>query len=174
MEIPEEGPKREERMDMTSSSLPLNDETDYGLCFACGPRNVRGLQLRFEREGDRVITVFRGREEHQGFPGYIHGGVITTLLDEVMSRISLLENRWTMTARMDVRFRHPVHVGQEMKVVAEKTHQLREFIEARATVKLLDGTTVASATGRFVFLKMETLAQISTGYPRLAKEWMRA
>ena len=92
-------------MNEGESGLPLNDETDYGLCFVCGPRNRSGLRLRFEREGGVVTTTFRGREEHQGFPGYVHGGVITALLDETMSRVSLLEDRWTMTARMEVRFR---------------------------------------------------------------------
>ena len=87
--------------------LSLNDETDYGLCFACGPRNPSGLHLTFERQGDTVTTSFLGRQEHQGFPGYVHGGVITALLDEVMSRVFLLKNRWTMTARIDIRFRQP-------------------------------------------------------------------
>ena len=90
--------------------LPLNDDTDYGLCFACGPRNPSGLRLRFERDGDKVATTFRGQVEHQGFPGYIHGGIITAVLDEVMSRLSLLENRWTITARMNVRFRRPLQL----------------------------------------------------------------
>ena len=46
-------------MNETPPSLSLNDETDYGLCFACGPRNPSGMQLRFERDGDRVITAFQ-------------------------------------------------------------------------------------------------------------------
>ena len=117
-------------MNEGESGLPLNDETDYGLCFVCGPRNRSGLRLRFEREGGVVTTTFRGREEHQGFPGYVHGGVITALLDETMSRVSLLEDRWTMTARMEVRFRRPVPVDQPVTAVAEKLEERRGFVEA--------------------------------------------
>ncbi len=51
-------------MDTTPSNLPLNDETDYGMCFACGPRNPSGLQLRFERDGGKVTTTFQCREMH--------------------------------------------------------------------------------------------------------------
>ena len=153
--------------------LPLDDETDYGLCFACGPRNPSGLRLRFERAEETVTTRFRGREEHQGFPGYLHGGVITALLDEVMSRVSLLDNRWTMTARIDVRFRQPIMVGQEVTAFGEKAEERRGVLEARGRVELADGSVAAEAVATFVFVKKETLAQMSAGYPGLAREWMR-
>ena len=159
-------------MDTTLSNLPLNDETDYGLCFACGPRNPSGLQLRFESDGDKVTTTFQGREMHQGFPGYVHGGIISALLDEVMSRVSLLENRWAMTARMDVRFRQPVLMDQKVTAIAEKTRVIRGFLEARGRVVLPDGTVAVDATGRYAYLPYETLASMTTGYPRLASEWM--
>ena len=160
-------------MNEGEGGLPLNDETDYGLCFACGPRNRSGLHLRFERDGDVVTATFRGREEHQGFPGYVHGGVITALLDETMSRVSLLEDRWTMTARMEVRFRRPVPVDQPVTAVAEKRAERRGFVEAEGRVVLPDGTVAASASGTFAFLSEESLAQISEGYPLLASRWMR-
>ena len=153
--------------------LSLNDETDYGLCFACGPRNLSGLQLRFQRDGDKVTTSFRARQEHQGFPGYVHGGVITALLDEVMSRVSLLENRWVMTARMDVRFRRPVMVDQSVTAVAERSRSRGGFVEARGHVELPDGGVAADASGTFAYVSDETLARMSAGYPRLASEWMR-
>ncbi len=153
-------------------SLSLNDETDYGLCFSCGPRNPAGLQLQFRREGDTVTTTFQGRDEHQGFPGYLHGGIISALLDEVMSRVSLLDNRWTITARMDVRFRRPIALGQKVTAFSRKTRMVRGFLEARGWVELPDGGVAADAVGRFAFLPKETLAQMSEGYPRLAREWM--
>ena len=159
-------------MDEETSNLPLNDETDYGLCFACGPRNPSGLRLRFAREGERVTTTFQGREQYQGFPGYLHGGVITALLDEVMSRVSLLEDRWTMTARLDVRFRKPVLVGQEVRAVAEKAGPTGKFLDARGRVELPDGSVAADAVGTYAFVPDESLARMSEGYPQLAREWM--
>jgi uncharacterized protein (TIGR00369 family) len=160
-------------MENTSPDLALNDETDYGLCFSCGPHNSCGLRLKFQRDGDRVTTVFQGRKEHQGFPGYLHGGIISALLDEVMSRVSLLENRWTMTARMEIRFRRPITLDQKVTAIAEKTCQVRGFLVARGRVELPDGEVAAEAQGSFAFLQNEALARMSEGYPRLAREWMR-
>ncbi len=155
------------------STLSLNDDTDYGLCFACGPRSPSGLRLRFERDGDRVFTSYTPRSEHQGFPGYLHGGVISALLDETMSRVSLLEGRWTMTARLDVRYRKPIYVDQAVRAFAEKRSERRGVVEAVGWVELPDGSTAAEATGTFVPVKDETLAGMSEGYPILAQTWMR-
>ena len=151
------------------SDLPLNDDTDYGLCFACGPRNPSGLKLHFTAEGGRVYATYRPLEIHQGFPGYIHGGVITALLDEVMSRVSLLDNRWTMTARIDVR---PIPLDTDVLAVAEKVRQVRGVLDARGEARLPDGTVAAEATARFIFLDAATLAKMSEGYPDLARRWM--
>lgn len=157
-----------------NKQVPLNDETDYGLCFACGPRNPFGLKLRFERDGERVVSRFMVPEAYQGFPGYLHGGVITALLDEVMSRVSLvLDNRWTMTAGVDVRFRKPVFVGQEVTAIASRVEANRRLVTARGELLLPDGTVAADATGRFVYLPKATLAKMSAGYPALARDWMR-
>ena len=160
-------------MENDGPALPLNDQTDYGLCFACGPRNRAGLQLRFQRQGDRVTTAFQGREEHQGFPGYLHGGVVSALLDETLSRVSIMDNRWTMTARLDVRFRQPVLLGQKVTATARKVRMRGRFVEARGSVRLPDGSVAAEAVGRYVLVPDETLARMSAGYPRLAREWMR-
>jgi uncharacterized protein (TIGR00369 family) len=158
---------------MGKPRLSLNDDTDYGLCFACGPRNTAGLHLMFVQDGDTVTTAFRGREEHQGFPGHVHGGVISALLDEVMSRVPLLDGRWAMTARMDVRFRRPVMVGQEVTAVAERVREMRGFVEATGRVLLPDGEVAADATGAFKYLGDDALRGMSADYPRLAQEWMR-
>jgi len=154
-------------------ALPLNDETDYGLCFACGPRHLSGMRLRFERVGDTVTTTLTARAEHQGFPGYLHGGVISALLDEAMSRVSLLEGRWTLTARMDVRFRRPVLIGQLVTAVAELSRGHARSIETRGRVELPDGVVAAEATGTYVYVPSETLVDMSSPYPGLASEWMK-
>ena len=153
--------------------MPLNDQTDYGLCFACGPRNKNGLNLHFQRDGDVVKTTLRTREEHQGFPGYMHGGIITTVLDEVMSRVSMLENRWTMTVRLDVRFKKPVSLSQVVVGVASKVDEKKGFIETEGRLLLPDSSDAAIASGTFFLLDEGSLAKLSEGYPKLSKQWMR-
>ena len=158
---------------MTQQGLPLNDDTDYGLCFACGPRNPWGLKLRFEADGDRITTAFTISEEYQGFPGYLHGGVAGSILDETMSRVSLLEGRWTMTALMDLRFRLPVPVGSRITVEAVKTGEIRGFLEARGTIYLPGGRAAVSSTGTYAYVPHETLRDMASPYPGLARKWMR-
>ena len=157
-----------------TEQLSLNDQTDYGLCFACGPRNPYGLKLHFERDGDRVVSKFTALEEYQGFPGYLHGGIITALLDEVMSRVSIVnQNRWSMTAGIDVHFRKPVFIGQEVTAVAEHLETNRRVVTAQAELVLPDGTVAAKATGRFFHVPQERLAEMTSDYPALARDWMR-
>ena len=157
-----------------TEQLSLNDQTDYGLCFACGPRNPYGLKLHFERDGDRIVSRFTALEEYQGFPGYLHGGIITALLDEVMSRVSIVnQNRWSMTAGIDVHFRKPVFIGQEVTAVAEHLETNRRVVTARAELVLPDGTVAAKATGRFFHVPQERLAEMTSDYPALARDWMR-
>jgi acyl-coenzyme A thioesterase PaaI-like protein len=153
-------------------NVSLNDDTDYGQCFVCGPNNLSGLRLRFARDGDSVKTKFRGGLQHQGFPGRIHGGVITALLDEVMSRVSLLEGIWTMTARIDIRFRNPVAVNEDVTVVGCKSNNRRGIWKVRGSVILDDGSTAAEAVGTFLEVPDETLAKITENYPILSSEWM--
>ena len=156
----------------SDTGLSLNDETDYGLCFVCGPRNERGLRLRFERDGDAVTTSYRATHDHQGFPGVLHGGVLSALLDEVMSRVSVVEGRWSQTARIEVRFRRPVPVDSTVTAVARKTRERRGFIDAEGLVLLSDGSVAAEASGTFAPVEDDVLAKMSSGYPRLSREWM--
>ena len=157
-----------------TEQLSLNDQTDYGLCFACGPRNPYGLKLHFERDRDRIVSRFTALEEYQGFPGYLHGGIITALLDEVMSRVSIVnQNRWSMTAGIDVHFRKPVFIGQEVTAVAEHLESNRRVVTAQAELILPDGTVAAKATGRFFHVPQERLAEMTSDYPALARDWMR-
>lgn len=160
-------------MDSSSREVRLNDETDYGLCFACGPRNRSGLRLRFERDGAGVTTTFVPRLSHQGYPGYVHGGVATALLDEIMSRVFLLDGQWVMTARVDVRFRHPIPLGQRIRGAAERSRALRGFLQAQGRLELADGRVAADAVGTFVPVPDDTLASMTGSYPRLAREWMK-
>jgi hypothetical protein len=78
----------------------LNDNSEYQQCFVCGQRNPCGLRLRFRQDGARVVADFTGDVAHQGFPGVLHGGVLASILDETLGRVSLLDRRWTMWAEV--------------------------------------------------------------------------
>src|SRR5881227_4222558 len=100
--------------------MELNDTTDYQRCFACGQRNPFGLQLVFRLDDKTIVADFQPREEHQGFPGVIHGGIVAAVLDEALNRTSLLGKHpaWTMTGRLEVRYRRSVPYGHLLRVRA--------------------------------------------------------
>ena len=158
-------------MSTKPAPLPLNDASDYGLCFACGPHNPGGLHLTFRREGDTVVTTYTGMAHHQGFPGVIHGAVITGLLDEVMSRVPVLEGRWGMSAKLDVRFRLPIRVGDVLTATAQKDGGRGSVMRTSARITLPDGRVAAEATATFALLPPDALAEMAQDYPELAKTW---
>ena len=158
-------------MTVRPAPLPLNDASDYGLCFACGPHNPGGLHLTFRQEGDTVVTTYTGMAHHQGFPGVIHGAVITGLLDEVMSRVPVLEGRWGMSAKLDVRFRLPIRVGDVLTATAQKDGGRGSIMRTSARITLPDGRLAAEATATFALLPPSALADMAQDYPELAKTW---
>ena len=89
---------------------------------------------------------------HQGFPGVIHGAVITGLLDEVMSRVPVLEGRWGMSAKLDVRFRLPIRVNDVLTATAHKDGGRGNIMRTKARVTLPDGRLAAEATATFALL----------------------
>ena len=92
------------------SALPLEDE---GMCFCCGPRNPIGLHLEFEMTPDRRMrTVWTPRSEHQGFKNIVHGGLVATVLDEVMVRLLYLLDIPAVTASMETRLLLPLQWGR--------------------------------------------------------------
>ena len=106
---------------------------------------------------------------HQGFPGVIHGAVITGLLDEVMSRVPVLEGRWGMSAKLDVRFRLPIRVGDVLTATAQKDGGRGSVMRTSARITLPDGRVAAEATATFALLPPDTLADMAQDYPELAK-----
>src|SRR5438045_2078974 len=99
----------------------LNDYSTYQQCFVCGQHNAHGLKTVYRQDGDRIVTTFSGDERHQGFPGVLHGGIISTLLDETMGRTALFERAWVMTGRLEVRYRSPAPIGEPLTVSAWAT-----------------------------------------------------
>ena len=148
----------------------LNDRSDYQRCFACGPRNPYGLQLVFRQEGDEVVTEFTADARYQGFPGVLHGGIVATLLDETLERVSTLEGRWLMTGRLEVRYRRAVPVERPLRIAARAVDSRARMLVASATMTLVDqpGVVVAEAQGTFLPLPPDIQTQVSARYPAFA------
>jgi uncharacterized protein (TIGR00369 family) len=113
-------------------------------CFGCGKHNPIGLKLTFAEEDGVYIARFTPRAEHQSYDGTIHGGIISTLLDEVMGRyLYVNKGRNVATAKLEVRFRKPTPIGQELTIRGWVVKERGKLIETAGTVALADGTVTA-------------------------------
>ncbi len=93
----------------------MNLEDDH-YCFACGTENPGGLHLVFERGGRGVVAFFTPERRHQGYKGVVHGGIISTILDEAMAHAAIKACHYPVTAEISVRFRGALSVGQKVQV----------------------------------------------------------
>ncbi|MDQ2717822.1 MAG: PaaI family thioesterase [Chloroflexota bacterium] len=151
--------------------MRLNDTTDYQRCFVCGQRNPYGLRLVFRREEDTIAADFQPHEEHQGFPGVIHGGIVAAVLDEALGRTSLLGEhpQWTMTGRLEVRYRRYVPYGPLLRVRASLGKERRSMFQASGVISLAgdEQAVLAEAQGTFIALPTSTVDAIMQDYPGL-------
>ena len=107
---------------------------DY--CFGCGEKNPIGLHLNFEPFEDKVIARKIVAREYQGYSNFVHGGIITTMLDEAMGNfIQVKYNEQAMTGRLEVRYKHPTPVNEELKISAWQESQRRNIISMRAVLR---------------------------------------
>ncbi|HVM62329.1 MAG TPA: hotdog domain-containing protein [Verrucomicrobiae bacterium] len=88
-------------------------------CFVCGAQNQHGLRLRFRRVGNEVHADFTPQPQHAGFRGIVHGGILSTVLDEAMFWAAATTKKgFCLAAELNVRFITKVSVGQRLLCVA--------------------------------------------------------
>ncbi len=118
-------------------------------CFVCGPDNPSGLRLVFRPEGEAVVAEFVPREEHVGWEGIVHGGILAAVLDDAMGNVFYLRGYQALTARMEVRFRRPVRPGDRLRVRAWVDREDGPTITTRAEL-VRDGEVVCRGQGVFL------------------------
>ena len=132
------------------------------MCMVCGTENTAGLHARFfELEGGELAGVFTPRDEHQGYPGRLHGGIASTVLDETMGRaINLTDpDAWGVTVELTVRYRRPVPLGSEIVARGRITKDSSRLFEGSAEILLDDGTVAVEAAGKYLRLPIDKIAE---------------
>ena len=127
----------------------------YGKCFVCGENNPGGLRLNFEidREKRTLKTTFVAGAVFQGFDGIVHGGIISTLLDEAMAKLSYELGYGGVTAAMEIRFKKAAPILVPLLAHGEITEVTSRLVRARARVTEEDGTILATATATLMRAK---------------------
>ena len=119
----------------------------FPTCFGCGKENPVGLQLDFIKDGNESRSEFTISELYEGWYGFIHGGIICTILDEAMAYTYFPEIKG-VTAKAEFRFKQPAPVGVPMAVTARLVKKTRKLLTTEATLTLDDGTVIAESTAQ--------------------------
>lgn len=132
------------------------------MCFVCGLNNPFGLQTRFyELENGELLACFRPKEEHQGYPARMHGGILGTILDETIGRAIMIRSQgaiWGVTVDFSMRLRRPVPIEEEVRVVGRITRDSSRIFEGTGEVLLADNTVAVSGSGKYLKMPIEEIA----------------
>ena len=119
-------------------------------CFVCGKKNSIGLKLEFKTEGKKTRAVFTPKKEHQGYSNIVHGGILSTILDEAMTRLGYELGLNTVTAHIEVDFKMPAYVGERLFLEGEITEEKGRKVLARSVLRNSKEIIVAEAKGILV------------------------
>lgn len=130
-------------------------EVDDKMCFACGQENPISLGLKFEKiDENRVKGEFIPGENHQGYDGIMHGGLIATLLDEAMAYVMGFKDIQAFTGELNIRFRTAVEIGKKLKIIGEyksaKKTSIANVYYTEAKIFDKDDNLKAKAEAKFI------------------------
>lgn len=138
-------------MSTTREVTPVNVVTDHH-CFGCGRLNLHGLQLTFYEnpDGNGVWAPFTPTAAFEGYGGIIHGGIVCTILDEVMAWSLYREQTWAVTGQLNTRFRRPVPVGEPVRAIGRIVKDRGRVIDMYAGIRRAsDDVLLAEGTATF-------------------------
>ncbi len=121
----------------------------YDNCFVCGDKNDVGLKLDFFEKDGKARAEYTPTKNFEGYANILHGGILSTLLDEVMIKSILAKEILTVTSQIEVKFRNPAIIGEKLFIEGEITGEKGRLILTEGKVFKEDGTVVAEATGKF-------------------------
>ena len=134
-------------------------------CFACGTANPIGLNLQFYNLGNEVCSEISLGKNHEGWENMAHGGIVSTLLDEVMSwTIMYFKRIFLVTRKMDIKYIRPVLIGTPLTVKGRVLDESEPpKIKARAEIRDNEGHLLVRSSAEFVAVSGEKLSLVSEG-----------
>lgn len=140
------------------------------MCFVCGLENHSGLKTFFyEMENDSLVAIFKPSDIHQSYPGRLHGGVTNAILDETIGRAIMMkdENIWGVTVELNVKYKKPLPLDEELKVVARITKDTRRIFEGSGEILSRNNEVAAIGYGKYLKLPLEQITEVD----HLLDEW---
>jgi uncharacterized protein (TIGR00369 family) len=144
-------------------------KTEPHACFGCGEINEAGLHLELHLEPGCCWTELVIPDRFQGWEGVVHGGVLSTILDEVMSWSLIERDSWGVTARLSVDFKQPVFVGRRVRAVGRVVEDRRRIVATAGSILDAEtGTELVAAQGTFVIVNAARKRELEARYGDLA------
>ena len=131
------------------------------MCLVCGLKNSFGLHSSFyELENDELLALFTPKDEHQSYPGRLHGGIATAILDETIGRTIMISHQdlWGVTIDFSIRFRKPIPLNEEIRVIGRIIKDTRRVFEGSGEILLSDGSVAVEGRGKYIKLPLDKIA----------------
>ncbi|MEJ6952308.1 PaaI family thioesterase [Natronospora cellulosivora (SeqCode)] len=125
----------------------------YDMCFACGKDNPISLGLKFDLiDNNKVKAIFSPKEEHQGYEGIVHGGIVSTLLDEAMVSAIVAKGSEAVTAELKIRFKDSIKVGEELHIFGYISKEKSKMICTEGEIRNKEGQLKARGEAKFMLV----------------------
>lgn len=134
------------------------------MCAVCGLKNDYGLQASFyELENGELVALFKPMEEHQSYPGRLHGGIIGAILDETIGRAIMIkhQNIWGVTVELNLQFKKPIPLNEELRVVGRISKDSSRLFEGTGEILLQNGDIAAIGIGKYMKMPIDKITDLN-------------
>jgi uncharacterized protein (TIGR00369 family) len=121
----------------------------YPNCFVCGDKNPIGLNVPFYVKDDRVVAEYIAGPNFEGYKDILHGGILSSLLDEVMIRAVLAKGINCLTSEIKVKFKKMVKTGEKLQMEGWVVEDRGKILVAQGKITKQNGEVVAEGEGKF-------------------------
>lgn len=142
----------------------IKKQPNSRMCLVCGIENKLGLKASFyELDNNELVAIFKPVDEHQSYPERLHGGISATILDETLGRAITIEEEtiWGVTAELNIKYKKPVPLDQELKIVAKITRNTNRMFEGEGKILLANGDIAVTATGKYIKMSLDKIADVN-------------
>ena len=133
-------------------------------CFACGESNPVGMRLHIELLEGAARTSWHAGDDFVGWSDKVHGGIVATMLDEVMAWACASSDAWAVTAEMSIRYRSPASPGDVLQAEAHVARKRRRIYDVEGSVRTADGRLIAEGSGRYLGAAPSAKQQLKDRY----------
>lgn len=138
----------------------MKEIVKYSGCFVCGDKNPIGLKVKFYEKDGGAFAEFVPKETLEGYKGLLHGGILASLLDEIMIKAVLVKNVYCVTAEMNIRFKKPVEVSERLSLFGYIEKEGGRVYTTKGWAKNQKGEIVAEGEGKYFVPKPEAVKKL--------------